>query len=227
MSTFSVEIIPVRIEIHPNADALELAVVGEYRSIVEKGQFRTGDLVAYIPEQSVVPAGLLEEIGLTGRLAGKQKNRVKAIRLRGVLSQGLCYAARDGWDVGDNVAEELGIEKYVPAIPASMSGEVWSAGQDRCMKYDIENWKRYPDVLKDGEDVFFTEKLHGTWVQFGLLSEALTHEKYGALSIASKGLSARGLAFKPNAEKNETNLYCRAAKAFDMETQIRTTFPDT
>ena len=122
MSTFTVTIIPVAIEAHPDADALEIARIGGYRSVIRKGSFRTGDLVAYIPENAVLPAPLLEELGLSGRLAGSEKNRVKAIKLRGVLSQGICYPARPEWLEGQDVAEILGIRKYEPPVPTSMDG---------------------------------------------------------------------------------------------------------
>ena len=90
MAYFEVNVVKIdQIEDHPNADALELAVIGGYRAIVKLGDFKAGDLVVYIPEQSIVPQWLLERMGLEGRLAGKDKNRVKAIKLRGVLSQGL------------------------------------------------------------------------------------------------------------------------------------------
>ena len=94
MSTFAVKVVPITIEPHPNADALELARVGDYRAVVKKGEFHSGDLVAYIPEGAVLPPELIEHMGLTGRLAGKDANRVKAVRLRGALSQGLCLACR-------------------------------------------------------------------------------------------------------------------------------------
>ena len=55
MSTFAVHVVRVAIEPHDNADALEIARVGDYRSVVRKGQFQSGELVAYIPEQPVLP----------------------------------------------------------------------------------------------------------------------------------------------------------------------------
>src|SRR5271156_5459950 len=89
MATFEVKVYKLKIEVHPNADALELAVVGDYRSCVRKGDFKTGDLGVYIPEGSIVPKWIVASLGLTGKLAGPDDNRVKAIKLRGILSQGL------------------------------------------------------------------------------------------------------------------------------------------
>ena len=147
MSSFECKVYKLTIEEHPNADAIELARVGDYLSIVKKGEFKTGDLGVYIPEAAVCPEWLLKEIGLEGKLAGKAKNRVKAIKLRGILSQGLIYpvigessnfpdactfAVKNETDTmgvgeGDDVTEFLGITKYEPVIPSSMSGEVFNA----------------------------------------------------------------------------------------------------
>jgi RNA ligase (TIGR02306 family) len=79
VSSLRVTIEQLTIHEHPNADALELAQVGLYRAVVAKGAYRTGDFALYIPEQAVLPVDLIEELGLTGRLSGKEKNRVKAI----------------------------------------------------------------------------------------------------------------------------------------------------
>lgn len=222
MAEFEVKVYKLTIEKHPNADRLELAVVGDYRSIVMKGQFKTGDLGVYIPEASVCPEWLITELGLEGKLAGKKHNRVKAVKLRGILSQGLIYPlvkqdkkvlsfddenGRPSWtyvEEGDDVTEHLGITKYEPPIPIHMQGEVFNA-HGRTLSYDIENYKKYPDILVEGEDVIMTEKIHGTWCCFGY-HPALANETY---IIASKGLSGQGLAFKVN-EANKNNLYIRA-----------------
>jgi RNA ligase (TIGR02306 family) len=220
MATFEAKVYKLKIEEHPNADALELAVVGDYRSIVRKGQFKTGDLGVYIPEAAVLPEWLIEELGLVGKLAGKDKNRVKAVRLRGVLSQGLVYPVdnidanicsqtirlQDGRDhaviEGENVTDVLGITKWEPPIPVHMAGEVFNA-HGMTLKYDIENYKRFPDVLLEGEDVIMTEKLHGTWMCAGY------HPDVEHPIVTSKGLSGQGLAFK-FIEQNENNLYVKS-----------------
>lgn len=218
MASFSANVVSLVIEEHPNADALELARIGDYRAVVAKGKYQTGDLAVYIPEQAVVPDWIIEKLNLVGRLAGKQKNRVKAIKLRGVLSQGLVYPInnRNGYfwielendsvepvQCGEDVTDLLGITKYEPPIPVHMAGEVFNA-HGCTLSYDIENLKRYPDTFLEGEDVVITEKLHGTWCCFGYHPDI--RESY---VITSKGLSKQGLAFKIN-EANENNLYIRA-----------------
>jgi RNA ligase (TIGR02306 family) len=209
-----------------SADALEIARVGDFRSVVRLGQFRTGDLGAYIPEGAVVPEPVLETLGLVGRLAGRDRNRVKAVRLRGVLSQGIVLPAAPEWALGDDVADELGIVKYVPPVPTSMSGQCWAAGPERTLKYDIENVKRYPDVFRAGEEVVYTEKIHGTWMQVGVVGPELADPEHGDVIVASKGLGAKGLAFMA-VEENRTNLYLRTAAEHRIPERIRAVFGTT
>ncbi|SPF01402.1 RNA ligase (ATP) [Streptomyces sp. MA5143a] len=207
MSTLRVTAEVLTIHEHPNADALELAQVGLYRAVVAKGAFRTGDTAVYIPEQSVLPAALIEELGLTGRLAGSGADRVKAVRLRGELSQGIVCRPKALADVdltaavaeGTDFAERLGIVKWVPPIPPTMSGEVESA-PDLLPWVDIENIQRYPDIFTPGEPVVLTEKLHGSACLMTYLAED------GRVQVSSKGFGGKSLALK----EDPRNLYWRA-----------------
>ncbi|MEU4296312.1 RNA ligase (ATP) [Kitasatospora aureofaciens] len=213
MSTLRVTAESLVILEHPNADALELAQVGLYRAVVAKGVYRTGDHAVYIPEQAVLPDGLIDELGLTGKLAGGAANRVKAVRLRGELSQGIVCrpAALTGTDLagaaerGEDFAELLGIVKWQPPVPTSMSGEVVSA-PDLLPWVDIENLKRHPDVFEPGEPVVLTEKLHGSCCLVTYTAAT------GEVKVSSKGIGAQGLALV----EDERNLYWRAVRAYDL-----------
>lgn len=48
MSAFTATVMKIIVEPHPNADAIELARVGDYFSIIKKGYLKTGDLAVYI-----------------------------------------------------------------------------------------------------------------------------------------------------------------------------------
>ncbi|MFD3326760.1 RNA ligase (ATP) [Streptomyces sp. NPDC058701] len=209
MSTLRVTAEELTVHEHPNADALELAQVGLYRAVVAKGAYKSGEFALYIPEQAVLPAALIEELGLTGRLAGGSADRVKAVRLRGELSQGLVCRPRALADVdlaraaeeGTDFAELLGITKWSPPVPTTMSGDVESA-PDLMPWVDIENLQRYPDIFEAGEPVVLTEKLHGT-------ASLFTYVVDGARSlVSSKGFGSRSLALK----EDERNLYWRAVR---------------
>ncbi|MFB6613642.1 RNA ligase (ATP) [Streptomyces sp. NPDC085524] len=213
MSTLRVTAEELTVHEHPNADALELAQVGLYRAVIAKGAYRTGEFAVYIPEQAVLPAELIEELGLTGRLAGSSADRVKAVRLRGELSQGLVCRPRAlaGVDLvkaaeeGTDFAELLGITKWAPPIPTSMSGDV-EAAPDLLPWVDIENLQRYPQIFEEGEPVVLTEKLHGTACLFTYVVEG------GRSIVTSKGFGSKGLALK----EEDRNLYWRAVRGHDV-----------
>jgi RNA ligase (TIGR02306 family) len=207
MSTLRVTAEVLTIHEHPNADALELAQVGLYRAVVAKGAYRTGERAVYIPEQSVLPAELIEELGLTGRLAGSTSDRVRAVRLRGELSQGIVCRPKALADVdlakaaeeGTDFAEMLGIVKWVAPIPPTMDGEVESA-PDLLPWVDIENIQRYPDIFTPGEPVVLTEKLHGSACLLTYVADE------GRAHVSSKGFGAKSLALR----EDPRNLYWRA-----------------
>ncbi|MEU6946463.1 RNA ligase (ATP) [Streptomyces sp. NPDC046316] len=207
MSTLRVTAETLAVHAHPNADALELAQVGLYRAVVAKGAYRSGDVAVYIPEQAVLPTALVDELGLTGRLAGKASDRVKAVRLRGELSQGIVCRPKALADVdlaaavaeGTDFADLLGITKWVPPIPPTMSGDV-EVAPDLLPWVDIENLQRYPDIFEPGEPVVLTEKLHGTACLTTYSAED------GRVQVSSKGFGAKGLAL----QEDPRNLYWRA-----------------
>ncbi|MEU9311327.1 RNA ligase (ATP) [Streptomyces sp. NPDC048256] len=209
MSTLRVTAEVLTVHEHPNADALELAQVGLYRAVVAKGAYRTGEAALYIPEQSVLPTGLVEELGLTGRLAGSRSDRVKAVRLRGELSQGIVCRPEALADVdlalaaaeGTDFAERLGIVKWVPPIPPTMSGDV-EAAPDLLPWVDIENIQRYPGIFEPGEPVILTEKLHGSACLLTYVADE------GRVYVSSKGFGSKSLALT----EDPRNLYWRAVR---------------
>lgn len=216
MSSFKVTVERLEIHPHPNADALELAQVALYRAVVPKGVYTSGDYAVYIPEQAVLPQSLIEELDLVGRLAGKEKNRVKAIRLRKELSQGIVCrpkALSHIWDgmhtwvgarelLDQDYAETLGITKWVPPVPVHLSGKTVHA-PNLVRWVDIENIKRYPDIFAPGEQVVATEKIHGTCHLFTYDAET------GTSHVASKGIGAQQLALV----ETDGNVYWRAARS--------------
>ncbi|MGK5554627.1 RNA ligase (ATP) [Actinomadura kijaniata] len=216
MSTLRVTAERLTIHPHGNADALELAQVGLYRAVVAKGQYRTGDWALYIPEGALLPDDLIEELGLTGRLAGSDRNRVKAVRLRGELSQGIVCVPAAVRDVdlaaahaeGRDFAGELGVTKWVPPIPVHMAGEVVAA-PDLVPWIEIEDVKRYPALFETGEPVVATEKIHGTACAFTLAG--------GEAFVSSKGFSAKRMAIR----RDPSNLYWRAVEVHGVPEAAR------
>jgi RNA ligase (TIGR02306 family) len=249
MSEFSVKIVLVDdVYKHPNADKLSIVKIKGYECIsanLEDGspRYSKGDPVVYIPEASVLPEWILQKMGFwnekeqKGTLSGSKGNRVKAIKLRGTLSQGILYpvycegthgALKLSVDAGltqyvtldQDVANLLNIEKYEPAIPVSMRGVLGNLfGYTK--SYDLENLQKYPDVFSPEDLVIATEKLHGTLISINFLNDA-PPEASGDLFdvrddikafVTSKGLANKGLIQK-NSEDNQSNIYIKAFNKF-------------
>lgn len=211
MASFAVEMHRLQVEAHPKADRLEIAVVMGYKCVVPKGMYKTGDLAAYIPEQAIVPKSILEEMGLVGKLGGKEHDRVSAQRLRGVLSQGLIYSGKqlDGWKwkEGADCTELLGVTKYEPVIPQDMRGKVVRyGGDDKLASYDVENIKNHPGRLQEGEPVTMHEKVHGVLCYCAV-------RPYESITVSSKGWAASQLVFADGVD----NIYTRMAGQYEHD----------
>jgi RNA ligase (TIGR02306 family) len=165
VSTHSVNVIEIA-EVHPheNAERLEIVPVGGWQAVVKKGQFKPGDRAVYIQPDYTVPTAL-EEFSFLHK-PERDRHRLKAVRLRGVLSYGLLIPVPErlnGRNVGADVMEDLGIERYEPPVvnagaddlPTDQWPDVYAS------KFDVESLQNYPDVLKIGEPVIVTEKIHG------------------------------------------------------------------
>ncbi len=159
MSTLRVITCPIlSLSPHPNADRLELATVMGWRCVVPKDRYAVGDVVTYIPVDAVLPVALSDSLGVTQYLS---KGRVRAAKLRGVISFGLVIPNEQNLPAGEDLTDALGVTKFEPPLRV-MSGDL--APPHPCMLHytNIENIKNYPEVLRPGEEVVVTEKVHGT-----------------------------------------------------------------
>lgn len=240
MAKQTVTVSRVVVRPHENADRLAIASVEGYDCVVgipsTGKRLSTGDLVAYIPADSILPPELIRSLqagGQIGKLAGKDANRVKPVRLRGVFSLGIVLEARPEWTEGQDVAEELGITKYEPPIPAELAGRVRSlrspldvpgrSSSPATLVYDIENARGYASSARNpfrmGEDVVITEKIHGTQIQVGLTAARPNGER--EFFVTSKGLARQGVVLDLDSPENVNNLYVRMARHLDLEGRLR------
>lgn len=161
MSEWKVQVVKVGpLNKHPNADRLLITKVFDYPVITAVGELQEGDLAVYVPVDSVVPADDARWAFLQGHL------RIKAKRLRGIFSMGLLTQVAEGMKEGEIVAEQLRIIKYEPPIGAVTGGEAEYCPFEWPKYTDLDSLRRYPDVLRDGEEVVLTEKLHGTSAKY-------------------------------------------------------------
>lgn len=202
MSTHRVEVVKIdEILPCPNADRLELAKIQGWQVVTGKGNFQQGQLAAYIPVDSILPNSLEMRLFPPGSKITLKKGRVRSIKIRGQMSQGMIIPLDDvnaellatgKWEQlpladqtqfpgavkmeqGQDLAELLGVIKYEPPEPEFAMGPTKGAKKasknqinPNFRKYtDIENIKWYTNVFQDGEQVYISEKLHGTSARYG------------------------------------------------------------
>lgn len=174
------------------ADAIELAVVDGWQTVIKKDEFRVGDLCVYFEIDSFLP--LREEFEFLRKSSYKKMGdeegfRLKTIRLRGELSQGLIvpmkslekFMTHDKWvelygdeeleyvvpyedwlelKEGDDVTEIMGVKKYEAPIPTELAGQVRGTFPSYIRKTDEERIQNlFNKVHEKLEDVEFEVSL--------------------------------------------------------------------
>jgi len=159
MSSHSCDVVEVKLEEHPNADALSIVRVGGYQCVVRTEDWQDGDLGVYIPPDSIVPDA--EQFAFLG-----DHKRIKARKFRGMYSQGLLIPAPAGAKAGDDLMEQLGIMHYEPPLPMSTGGEDAKAPEGHFPVYDVENFNKFNSILQPHDEVVITEKIHGASARY-------------------------------------------------------------
>lgn len=104
-----------------DADRIELAVIGGWQVVTQKGIHSVGDLVVFFEIDSFLPASDARYESFRDRFInwnGKEGMRVKTIKLKKQLSQGVILSLLDFPEIeataalGDDVTTKLGIEKW-------------------------------------------------------------------------------------------------------------------
>lgn len=157
-------------EINPidGADAIEVAVFGGWTVVIKKNEFKVGDKVLYFEIDSFLPEGNPAWQFLVDKSArifeGRNGHRLRTIKLRGQISQGLVLplsALPEGTelDMEADFAEVLGIVKWEQPLPAELAGQaeglfpgfIRKTDQERCQNI-VDEIFQYDDrkVLIDG-----------------------------------------------------------------------------
>ncbi len=171
MSIHAIEIIEIgEIEPHPNADRMQITHIWGWQCCIGINQFKRGDKAVYIPPDFLVPLSHPSFKFLLREDKPKEQERIRVRRFRGHLSQGLLIQVPDDLKdlpVGENVIEQLGIERYEPPLPKSTGADFIGAPSGLyCPKFDVENLQRYNQIFKLGQLVVVTEKIHGANARF-------------------------------------------------------------
>lgn len=209
------------------ADAIMVATVGGWKSVIKKDEFSIGELAVYLEVDSWCPHEYKPELskGKEPReYNGINGERLKTIRLRGQISQGLLLPISvvvaafvsskvdDGQELcevffeGNDVSEILNIQKYEPPLSAQLAGMARGNFPSKIPKTDqprIQNLtKEYPTYQTQTFEV--TEKLEGSSMTVYLLD--------GEFGVCSRNLDLK---------RDENNTFWKVAIQHNIEEKLR------
>jgi len=205
------------------ADMIELATVGGWNVVVAKDvNHKVGDKVIYCEIDSFLP--ISEEFEFLRKSSYKKMGdqegfRLKTIKLRGQVSQGLIlpmsvlpitqFATASDLTEGMDVTTMLGIVKYEPPIPAELAGKVKGPFPSFIPKTDEERiqnlTKEYEEWKYQSKHQFYvTEKLDG--------SSATYYVKDNEFGVCSRNLELL---------ETEGNTFWKVARELDLENKMK------
>ena len=211
------------------ADAIECATVGGWKVVAQKGLYKEGDLAVYFEIDSWIPfelAPFLSKGKEPREFEGIKGERLKTIKLRGQLSQGLLMplgeiqnhlGSQAYWGIepdfadGFDMTEALGIKKWEKPINAQLAGVCKGNFPSLIPKTDQE---RVQNLVKEivaanelGTKFEITEKLEGSSMTCYLLDGVF-------------GVCSRNMDLKETAD----NAFWKTARADGVEDKMREEF---
>jgi RNA ligase (TIGR02306 family) len=194
----------------PNADAIECLTVLGWKVVAKKNEFKVGDLVVYFEVDSILKERPEVEF------LRKSNFRIKTIKLRGQVSQGLCLPLsilagevelpHDPYAEGDDVTSVLEVVKYEPYIPAQLAGTVKGSFPDFMHKTDEVRIQTVPSILTrhQNKKFYVTEKVDG--------SSMTVYLRNGEFGVCSRNLELK---------ETEGNSLWKTARELDLENKLK------
>lgn len=190
----------------PNADNIEVVTVRGWHCVVKKDEFFIGDKIVYFEVDS-----LLDHTNPIFEFLRPRGFRIKTIKLRGQISQGLVMSTSilpaGNYEIGDDVTDILKVEKYEVPIPANLRGLVKGSFPTNILnKTDEERVQNIQDILTkyEHEPISFSEKLDGTSCTCMLYNNEFR--------VCSRNLELL---------ESDENLYWKVARSEDVENKLR------
>lgn len=230
-----------RIEPIQNADSIEKVTVLGWELVTKKGEFKVGDLCVYCEIDSILPDKPEFEF------LRERKFRIKTIKLRGQISQGICFPItilpeKTKISEGIDVTEILGVKKWEPCQDelkcAKQTGKImypkwmpqWLQRMVHNLKF-VRNYYRQNSGQKSFPSLI--PKTDETRVQ--VLQPLLTKYKGEKCYITEKvdgssitiyqingkfGVCSRNIDLK----RDETDRFWKTALKYDLENKFKKIF---
>jgi RNA ligase (TIGR02306 family) len=208
-----------KIEPIPDADKIVKATVGGWQLVTAIANgFKEGDLVVYLEIDSWVPTAVAPFLTKPGHFPkvfnGVEGEKLRSIKLRGTVSQGLLLPLDVLTMVESELMEDLdvtfplGIQKYEKPIDASLAGLVKGNFPAQIPKTDqerIQNLKRELQTTFRDKLWEVTEKLEGSSMTAYIID--------GEFGVCSRNLDLK---------RDENNTFWKVAIESGLEEKLRT-----
>ena len=200
---------------HPNADKMDLAKVNGWVVCIKKEEYKAGDLCIYVRTDTILKDCPQYEF------LRKRDFRIRPMKLRGVLSQGILFPLSllkefgsptiilNENITGTDVSSIIGASHYEKPIPACLSGDAKGYLPSFIRKTDEENIENVLDVLHElkGKPYYITIKIDG--------SSGTFYRHNGEFGVCSRNLS-----LKPSVN----NGFWKMALKYDIDNKLSTFF---
>lgn len=199
----------------PNADKIELARVMGWNAVVNKGEYHVGDKCVYFEVDSFLPISpeyeFLRKSSYVNNEYMGEGFRIKTMRLRGCLSQGLIMpiTVKEGLsdlEVGTDVTELMGVKKW--ELPEIMSSGGIAIGKKpfgipTTDELRLQSNAALGEALK-GKPYYITTKMDGT--------SMTVYHKDGMVGVCGR-----------NDEYKDTpnNAYWKCAYSYDLPKKLK------
>lgn len=187
------------------ADAIETATILGWQVVTKKGEFNLGDLCVYCEIDSLLPEKAEFEF------LRPRKFVIKTMRLRGQISQGICFPlsilpSDTPLIEGLDVTEVLAITKYEPPLSAGLGGQTKGFFPGFIPKTDETRVQVLEEVIEQhrGKVFYASEKIDG--------SSMTCYLKEGEFGVCSRSLEL---------VESLDSLYWVCAKKFDLENKLK------
>jgi RNA ligase (TIGR02306 family) len=201
----------------PGADAIERIRVLGWWVVAKKGEHRPGDKLVYCEIDSLLPERPEFEFLRASSFKPARDDlpagfRIKTVKLRGQVSQGICFPLSilppgGPTDEGADVTVLLDIRKWEAPMPSGMGGRTKGGFPGFLPKTDETRVQVLEALLRrhQGKTFYVTEKLDG--------SSFTAFLRDGIFGICSRNLWMD--------ETDETNLLARVARRLKLEEKLR------
>lgn len=207
------------------ADLIESATVDGWKVVVKKGDFKVGDLAVYFEIDSWIPNEIAPFLTSPGKepkeYKGIRGQRLRTVKLRGQLSQGLLISLKDlkltgsGVEEGQDLTSLLGIEKWEREVDhggrnSSVKGHGWTAASFPTHLFPKTDQDRIQNVFHQRPKDHLYEK---TVKLDGSSCSIFRHE--GKLRVCSRNLELDII------EKSDNKLFTFVKRLFGFKVKVR------